>query len=1058
MRVKWNVCSLLSAAFFLSNCVWVLAQGTTASMNGSVLDVNGAAVPGATVSIKHVGTSATRISTTDDSGRYVAVGLPVGDYEVRVEHGGFAPLVRTGIKLNVDDNPVIDVTLNPGEVKEDVVVSGGAPLVETTSTAQTQLVDEREIRELPLNGRGYAQLIAIQPGVQTVSGGGGYQNVAEGGIIAGGAATEVMANGQKPENNLYLIDGTEMNTLSKGTPLSGGGDMLGVEALREFKVLTHTFDATYGQVAGAVVLGVSRSGTNEFHGSAFYFRRDDAFDARNFFDREDVPPFKRDQFGGVIGGPVVRDRMFFFVNYEGLREKLSQTRITFVPDAQARQGIVPGQTLIDIPPHVRPFLDLYPLPNGSTLGNGLGQYSFIGDFPRNQNQFGGRIDHKFSDADTMFARYTYTDGETKEPLSLPIFQRSTGNRYQYLTIGETHIFSPTIVNQLTLSGSRTRFFFGAAPTFEPGPEFFAVPSRGIFPQIDIGAVTAGAVVIARLGVTLINNANRILNVVGARDDLTITRGRHTMTFGGELKRYEANDDTTFMFGGFFSFPDLSSFLRGRPAAAFVIPNNSEKGFSYRQKFFSIFAQDNFKWSRRLTLNLGLRYEISSGPVERYDRLLSFDYRGPLSAPPIFGGKMWENLHGIAPRLGLAWDPTGSGKTSVRIGAGFYYNHVLPHIYAQALSSFNLPHWSPVLRPAPPFPVIPDSQLQPPPPGVQSAFLWDHNLALPTSVQYNVSLQRELFENLGLSLTYAGSHNTHGIEGVRVNLRQPVSFTGDNQPIYAPGRPRFNSFFGEAEGFFSDANSNYNAMIVSLDKRLSGGLQFSADYTFSKLLSDFDQRGGSDYLGQHGQRMNLFNRTQDRARARFDVRHKMTISGLFELPYGKGRRFGNSASGLTEALLGGWQLSTIFNARTGLPITPIFSFNRSLDGSSFFLSERPSYAPGVTSIRMPRTATQWFDASAFVLPPAGTYGNVARGVIDSPGLSTLDLSLMKTFKLTERQAIDFRWEVFNSLNHTNLGAPNNIVLESSGRVAPTAGIITQTATTSRQMQFSAKYRF
>lgn len=1026
-------------------------QGAFTGIKGTVTDKTGSSVANANVTIRQSETGAVRSLTTDNGGRYAATGLAVGTYEIKVASPGFATVTQQGLHLNVGDNPEIDFSLSLATVSQEVEVAGTAPIVETTTATIASLVNELETRALPLNGRGFAQLIAIQPGVQSISGGAGVQNVSGGGLIMAGSATAIFTAGQRPENNLYLIDSSELNTLARSTPFSGGGDMLGVEAIQEFKVLSQ-YDASYGKVAGGVMTAVSRSGANSLHGSGFYFRRDSAFDARNYFDGPEVPPFYRNQFGGTLGGPIVHDKTFFFGSFEGLREHLQSTRIAYVPDENAHKGIVPGIAPFTVAPGVVPFLNLYPLPNGPNFGNGIGQYSFIGAFPRSQNQFMGRIDHRLSTRTSFFGRYMYTDGSTDAPLEVPAFHMATENRYQYLTLGSTQTLSPRMVNQLLVSANRTRFQLMPGPTFAPDQSFFAVPGRNIVPQVQIASVSsAQGASVSFLGPGAIPRGSFIQNVISSRDDLSVSIGAHTLSFGGDVGNYQANTLLATMEGGLYIFPSLAGFLKGTPAAALVVANTPDNNpsASGTQKYVSSYVQDAFKATRHLTLNFGLRYEFLTGPSERHGRISSMDFSQP-TAPPILG-RMWGNTHTFAPRAGLAWDPTGSGKTAIRAGGGIYYNQLLPSTWAFFASAARFPWWSPRTIPAPAFfPAVPDSVLQQSSPGTMAAYLFDSNLKVQTSAQYNVSVQREIVPDLGVTISYVGAITSHGIEGTKGNVTQPVSFTSTGQPTYCaappvcPFRPRINPNVGEVNALRSDSNSNYNSLQVSVNKRMGHGVEFSAGYTYAKALADFDMLG-AEVITQPPVAMNPYDRHQEYAPARFDVRNKVTVRGLWDVPFGK------------EHAYGGWQVSGIFSAHSGTPLTAMLGSANSKDGQSFNVAERPNLAPG-TVIPMPRTAAKWFDPSVFTFPTAGTYGNSARSSIEGPGYSGLDMALSKAFKLTERHVLNLRWDVFNVLNHTNFGAPNTVVFDATGQLSPTAARITQTAGTSRQMQLSVKYQF
>lgn len=672
----------------------VAAQAVGGSIQGTVTDSTGAIVRNAGVVILNARTGASSELRTDEGGRYRAPLLSPGQYEVHVTAQGFRPIARRGVELTVGRDAIVDIALEVGTVTGEVTVTADAPRVNLTSGAVSGLVGEREIRDLPLNGRSFQQLALLQPGVTAA--------LAAGNDVVGGRTPKISINGARPEHNNFLLDGTDINNVYNKTPGSSAGVLLGVDAMLEFQVLTNAYSAEFGRSAGGVINAVTRGGSNVWHGSGFEFFRNSALDAKNFFDPEDkpIPDFRRDQFGGVFGGPLRKDRTFFFVAYEGLIERLGVTGVTSVPDDKARQGILPGRT-VTLHPAIPAYLDLlFPRANGRSLGGGAAEYLFTRDQPTDEHFAQGRIDHRFKGGDGLFVRYTFDDGRVeRQPVTKPPihFQRES-SRNQYVTVEQQHLFSPTVLNTVRGGLNRSVSLTDNVRTVDIPPSMSWLPGEPFGYLSITGLVTemAGDFRLPR---------NDHFNNFQIADTLLITRGRHSARVGFQTQYMQFDQNTTSQKGGIVNFSTLESFLTGQPFGVdFAVPGKIDPDRNYRQWLFGFFAQDDVRLGSTLSLNLGLRYEFVTVPTEANGKISNL--RNVTDSQLTVGGDWHSNpsLKNFAPRLGVAWDPFGDGRTAVRGGFGLFYDEILPKYYFFS-GSLNPPFTTRTSLPNPPFPNV-----------------------------------------------------------------------------------------------------------------------------------------------------------------------------------------------------------------------------------------------------------------------------------------------------------------------------------------------------------------
>jgi outer membrane receptor protein involved in Fe transport len=947
--------------------------------------------------------------------------------------------------LTVGRDAVVSFELTVGSVTDQVEVTGDAPLVNTTTSEISALVNERTIVDLPLNGRDLFQLATLQIGVLNVG------NLTENALDSGTGSVKMSINGARPNFNNFLLDGASVSEVQNTTPGSVTGGFTGVDAIQEFQLLTNNYSAEYGGAGGGIINVVSKSGTNEIHGTAFEFLRNSALDARNFFDLEDVPAFKRNQFGGSLGAPIRKDKTFIFGAYEGFRQRLARTRIFTVPTAEARRGILPSGN-ITISPAVEPYLDLYPLPNAGDAGGGLGFYTRGDSGQTNEDYFNVRADHNFSHKDTFFARYTFDDSELNEPDKI-ISNSILEGRTQYTGLGETHIFSPNVLNNLRFAYNRTRVF-GDQVDVVPVPEsLFWVP----------GASALGAFInlggLSELSDRRLVPRFLVQNSFEVTEQLGYNRGSHNMKFGFTARRIQLNAVSTNIPFGAFIFGSYEAFLRGRPqifAAPLADANDAYRGI--RQSLFALYAQDDWKMRHNLTINLGLRYEPITTPSEANDKISNL--RDPLHDREVtLGAPFFKNnsKKNFAPRLGFAWDINGDGKTSLRGGYGIFFVQPLPYTYRFEMSG-QAPFFIVGFAFGGPFPNAFDRLANVP--GLVASATYEFDPSPAYIQQYNLSLQREIIGGFTATVAYVGSRGIHlptnGNRNTSANFM--ILPNGEKQFPVGVRNPLRNPFQAATRVTFFDGDSYYNALQLNVERRLSRGLQLQMAYTFSKSIDTSSDSVGLFQLESTQFAQDTFNLRADRGLSVFDVRHNFSLNVIYEFPY-KTESGASGARRVADFLLGGWQANSIITARSGTPFNPIITFNNSNDGNADNI-ERPSWAPGFTpESAVTGNPNRYFRPEAFVVAPPGRFGNVARNALIGPGLATVDLSLMKSNRIRERVTVQFRAEAFNLLNRANFSLPTTVeVFTSNGVTPPNVGQIVSTTTTSRQLQFGLKVIF
>jgi hypothetical protein len=1086
------------------------AQVGTATLSGKVTDSTGAVLVGASIEVKNVDTNVTHVTITDDQGRYRAPDLPIGNYQVQASMTSFQTVVRKGITLTVGSSPVVDITLQVGQATETITVEGQVTQVETQTSAIYSLVTSQQIRDLPLNGRNFSQLITLAPGVQPVP-----PNPGVAGTAFYGAQENYAISGSRPEGQAFLVDNTDVsNFWNHAAGSSGTGYSLGVEAIAEFQLLTNTYGAQFGG-AGAVVNAATKSGTNEIHGSAYEFLRNSVLDARDYFNLNadgtpaEKPAYRRNQFGGSVGAPIKKDKLFFFANYEGSRELLARVLGTTVPMPYVAQGLLPcsafagpgvtppaacpanasgtpgsaGNPIVAVPGALdasKRIAALFPAPPATNpdLG-GFTSFTSQGNLITKEDYFLGRLDYNIGKDDTIFGRYIIDKGEREEPfggtpiLGWPSLARSDN---QFFVLEERHIASANVINLARFTFVRTNERAETStPQASNSPMQF-VPGRQ-----DGMATIQGAMVIG---------ANQALpyyivqNKFSGGDDVAWTRGAHSLKFGVNVVRVQTNLSAPFELGGAFTFPNLLTFLQGVPITFLgVRPGQEDATRDFREINILPYIQDDWKVTPKLTINAGLRWEYSTNPVgvrHPLNNILNPPFGRFEPVEHVFATN--PNKWNFGPRIGFAYDPFEDHKTSIRGGFGIFHNRIQPRTYASGY--YFAPPFANDFKASfiPPFSVLfpnPYAGVQPPPgEGPITLFAGVHYGIdrAPYQMQYNFSIQREIFPHTVLSVGYVGALgrnlftqndvnpsmcNTPGTPlgstpttdcaSADSNFAAAVGLPG---PVPNIPMPRINPANGSMFTVLGNSKSNYNSLQTQLNRQLTRSFAGQISYTWSKCLDNGSVTSGLEQFSFP--RANPYNPDYDYGRCSYDVRHNFGQNALIELPF-KG-----------NILIEGWQINQILGISSGMPINILNGFDNTGLGAAIG-SARPNYsfAPGcdpdrkldsTPAIPAAPGARQWFDPSCYSVIPFGTLGDVPRNTIDAPGVLQLDATIKKSTKITETVATEFRAEFFNLLNHPMFNAPAAGIFTDERTRNLGAGQITSTSRRPRQIQFALKFIF
>lgn len=1071
IRFLW-VPALLVLMLAASSARPLHAQVAGATLSGLVSNDSDTPLADATVSIRNVLTGIIRVSTTDKDGQYSAPNLLPGLYEITASASGYATSIQHEVSLAVGATQIVNLTLKSGEVTEKIVISVAPPSLDLSSSAISGNVDASTVRDLPLNGRDWTQLATLQADVDTVTvqqpngvnaprGNRGYGN-------------QMTISGTRPQQNNYRLDGVSFNDYSNGAPGSVVGVDLGVDAIREFSVLTSNYSAEYGRASGGVINAVTRSGGNEFHASIYEFLRNSAFDARNFFDGAAPPPFKRNQFGATAGGPITKDKTFFFFNYEGLRQSLTNTAVDTVPSQAARNGNLcappdcSSTTTVTVDPQAARYLAFWPLPNGGLIcpfascapGTGdTGIYTTQTPTSTSEDFFTTRIDHRIGDRDNLFGTYVYDKASVLAPDPLNLWVDSNLSHRQILAVEENHIFTPILANSV-------RFGFSRVAATVNTPEHAVNPlatdtSFGIFPgqvapQISVPGLTLDTGGLGSLPTFLYN-----WNSFQFYDDAFYTRGNHSLRFGFAAERMQNNTTANLQPTGLYGFGSLSGFLTNQPANLGATLPGSLSPRNLRQAMLAGYVQDDWRVRRNFTVNLGVRYEFTSVPTEvngKLDNLRSLTATAPTLGSPYFSNPTLKNF---APRIGFAWDPFHDGKTSIRAAFGIY--DVLPFLYEFTLATTETAPFYKIGTsgnlPAGSFPTAAATLIENDPTSLQTGYV-QPNPPRNYVMNSNLTLQREFSRSLTASIGYVGNHGVHMLnrEDDANSVLPTMTPQGLMWPSPAGSGTRLNPNVGGIRALYWAGNSFYDALQAQVSKKVSSGLTVQGAYTWGKAIDT----GSASVIGDPFQNsissLYYFCITCRRGLSDFNITQSVTSHFLWDVPVPTDWTQGGAKS----FALYGWKLGGIFTAQSGVPFTAV------LGGDPLGLNSSDPWAypsrvsgAGCSSLVNPGNPNNYIKLQCLSFPvPSTLMGNLGRNTLIGPGLIDFDFAIFKNFavhRISESARVQFRAEMFNVLNHANFAPPiaNETVFDQSGNPVPGAGAINATTTSSRQIQFGLK---
>lgn len=1001
MRI--DIRAAASGLFLFAAVGW----GQNASLIGLVKDSQDAVIPSASATLTNSETNVALRTTSDSTGTYQFLNVRPGTYVLKVEAQGFRAFAQSGIILAVDQRARVDATMQVGDVSSVVNIEGAVAGVQTESSNLGEVIDTKKIVEIPLNGRFFLDLALLTPGTVVPS----TNNRTFLAVPSGIGSSGINASGAREDSTNYMFDGINLSDAVQNQITFQPN----IDMIREFKVQTNAFSAEYGRNAGIIVNGVSKSGTDSFHGTAFEFVRNEKFDAKNYFDRGDLPiaPFKRNIFGYSIGGPIRKGKTFFFTSYEGRQGRESVSLRTAVPTDAQRASITN--------PVIKKLADLLPAANSGNF--------FVGSTPKKRelNQFSGRIDHAFNEKNFLYGTYISNRDSRTEPTlqgnNLPGFGDSRPAKRQFLALNYTTVISPRLTNELRAGLNRVRIDFTPDFTQDPSGFGMAINSK-VFPDVIIAAGPAFG------GISGFPQG-RGDTTFQYNDTLGYTRGAHSIRMGAEFRRFRNNNfnDAT---GGVIRFASVADFVAGKVQQ--TTQQRTSISPAVRNSGLGLFVQDDWKVTSRLTLNLGVRWEFNGVPTEKYNRFSIFDFssRQLVSAPQ--KSPYGDDYNNFGPRIGFAYDPFGKGKTVMRGGFGIYFDQAVTNTVT-GLSS-NPPFSSTVTFTDSPQAPINFNLGQPynlpgGGPAIFDLAAIAPNFVSPYVMQYNYNIQHEAFGTV-FQATYVGS------QGRKLRLvREYNQGVNGIRPI---------STFGQINIQESSSKSNYNGLWLSANRRFSKGLTFTTSYTFTKSI-DLNSVGSSN-----PQIQDSTNLRAERALSDFDARQRFVFSGLYQLPF--------SLNGPAKRLVEGWAISPILNLQSGSPYSPIMSVSRSGTLRTF---DRPDLVPGqALTVDNPRPE-RWFNINAFAQNAVGKFGNAGRNILTGPGFADVDFAVLKNTKLRERFNLEFRAEVFNLFNHPNFGQPVN---SFNGNLANpgTFGQVLATRTvrgdlgSSRQIQLGMKFIF
>ena len=1040
------------------------AQTPTGNILGTVRDSGGGAIPGTSVSAKSVETGAVRSAATDSSGAYQILSVPAGLYDLEAGNKGFKTQVQKGVAVTVGAAITVNFTLAVGDVQERVEVTSSSQELNTTDASMGGLVGETAIRELPLNGRDWLQLATLQAGVV---GGIGQQSAATStnSRAARGNGLALVISGNRPTGNVFLVDGLVVNDQANASPGSGLNVNLGVEAVREFRVFTDEYTAQYGRSTGGVVTAVFKSGTNDFHGNVYEFLRNDILDAANFFtNKAPLPkaPLRRNQFGGSAGGPIKKGKTFIFGDFEALREVRGVPHSTNTLSPSALNG-----SIVPIAPSVRPYLGFFPPANGQTFADGSGKFNFTGKRVGNEEYTVVKLDQNFSDRTTLSGSFQFDNTAEEQPDPFNLKLTGSPSRHINTIVSLQHVFSPTLLNTARMGVSRSHIT-DSLDVMAINP-IAADTSLGFLPGLPAGTLGVSGLE-TNLG-GLGGSGADILNYTSFQwgDDVSWIRGKNTFKFGGRVERERYNKNS--LVGaplGEFDFDTIALFLQGIPSSFTAdIPGKIDiRGL--RQTYEGFYFEDGIAVRSNFHVNIGLRYEHVSPVTEQNGLVAVLD---TLASPTARTGGAYYNTNTLnfAPRLGVSWDPTRSGKTIIRAGFGIYDVLPFPYLMENRTNSapFFLQGTTPSTSPPPPssFPTGGLALIPATGTSLRASFV-EQNPHRAYNQAWNLTVQRQLTANSVLTVGYVGAHAVHlprSIEDADEVPFSKVTVAPDGHLLFPPlganGKiQRINPNFARIATTVWDDPSTYHSLVVDFNKRFSRGFFFKAVYTWSKSI-DFGSNTFSDNesINTSGNAYAFFTPIQ-KGPSDFDISHHFVLNYSWNLPTP------GSFTGVSRALLGGWVLGGIFTVQTGPPFSVVLSNDQARTGDSRTKStsggQRPNFnnIPGCTPNAVnPGNPDTYIKLGCFSFPAPFELGNLGRNTLRGPGLQDFDFSVFKNWPLwRERLKLQFRTEIFNIFNHPNFQMPKTQIFNGRGGFISTAASIpTPTLTDGREIQFGLK---
>ncbi|MDP9049382.1 MAG: carboxypeptidase regulatory-like domain-containing protein [Acidobacteriota bacterium] len=1038
-----------------------LGQGAGGTIAGTITDPNGRTIPNAHISIRNVATATVQDLATGESGNFAAPSLLPGSYDITVSAAGFKTELVKDLPLTVGQELSITVKLPVGAISEQVEVLASDTTIETSTSELSNVIDGQTVRELPLNERDFSQLAALQPGVAIIRTQSSVGNFLDRGNR--GLGTLLTVAGARPQQNNYRLDGISVNDYTNSGPGSSLGANLGVDAIQEFSVITSNSPAEYGRNSGGIINAITRSGTNAFHGSAYEFARNSALDARNYFDPVIIPPFSRNQFGGTLGGPILKGRTFFFVNYESLRQNLGATQTTTVPSAAARTGQLVGGT-VTVDPLVKPYLVFFPLPTSPASGD-TGTYISVTQQHSTENFVSSRLDHTLTERDSLHSTYLYDGSSVSSPDLFQTIVLASLTTRQSGTVEYSHIFSPSLSN--TVRGGLNRIVTDAGKSVSATVSAAADITLGFVPNTAVGTINVSGLDTYLGGLGSAGEVDYAFTTIQGYDDLLVQKGRHSIKIGGSFERIRDNELGSSIPNGSYSFGSLHDFLTNLPTTfASALQGSVITPRDLRQSIVGVYVQDDFRLRPTLTVNLGLRYEMATVPFET--RGQQTNLRNISDPAPSLGSPFFQNPTRLnfEPRVGFAWDPYGNGKTSLRGAFGIYdvlpltyeYNIVsylsAPFFGRSSLSSLGMGT----------FPKIAFTQLTPL--NLRYSHV-DYNPSRNYVMNWNLNVQRQVSKGIIATVAYIGTRGVHQpFRAEDVNTVLPtLTPLGYTWPSPSGSGTKINPNVGQINGLFYVAESTYHGLQSNITGRPLKNLQFGVSYTWSKSIDDASSTGVGDEFTNSSANLPFYDSRLRRALSDFDIRNNLVLNTVLQVP-------GRSEGGVfVRELTNGWQVGGIYQKGSGLPFTVKIGGDP-LGLKSTNLYDFPNRLRGGACDRAvnPGNVLHYIRTECFTTPSSVTLlGTSRRNSLIGPGVSNFDFSLFKNNPLpfiSKVANLQIRAEFFNVLNHTNLAAPvtNNVLYGfSKGTLSftaptPTAGQIASTSTTSRQIQFGAKLTF